>query len=172
MACLKKKYSTTWLSERSSEVLSRLEETKLFRKASCIAFYHALPGEVETADFIRKWASEKTFLLPVVEGDDLRLVSYNGDHTLKSGVFGILEPDDSCSSVPESEIDLFIIPGVAFDRKKNRLGRGKGYYDRLLSSLHAPKIGLCFDFQLHDNIPVEPFDIPMNGIITNREVIL
>ena len=72
---------------------------------------------------------------------------------------------------PESEIDLIIVPGVAFDRQHNRLGRGKGFYDRLLSTLDVPKIGICYDFQLKDQIPAEPFDRKMDLIITEKEIL-
>ena len=72
---------------------------------------------------------------------------------------------------PESEIDLTIVPGVAFDRQHNRLGRGKGFYDRLLSTLDVPKIGICYDFQLKDQIPAEPFDRKMDLIITEKEIL-
>lgn len=148
-----------------------MEETELFQSSSCIAIYHALPGEVETADFIEKWAKKKTILLPVVEGDDLRLVQYMGKESLKEGTYGIMEPEKCISQYDLSDIDLLIIPGIAFDRQGNRLGRGKGYYDRLLATIDAPKLGICFDFQLHDTIPIEPFDKKMDCIITPDEII-
>lgn len=173
MALQKKSYSKTLLSERSRYILGRLEQTDLFRSASRIAFYHALPGEVQTAEFIEKWHGKKDFYLPVVEGNDLRLVPYRGNKHLKAGSFGILEPIAEENAATEATnhpaIDLIIVPGVAFDRKNNRLGRGKGYYDRLLSELHVPKIGLCFDFQLFNEIPVEPFDRKMNQVISEHE---
>lgn len=152
--------------------MKRLEETDLFRQASCIALYHAIPGEVQTADFIEKWYREKQILLPVVDGDDLRLFLYKGKESLKAGVFGILEPDRTQASASEEKTDLIIIPGVAFDRQRNRLGRGKGYYDRLLASIQAPKVGICYDFQLVNNLPVESFDQEMDLIITETELII
>jgi 5-formyltetrahydrofolate cyclo-ligase len=63
------------------------------------------------------------------------------------------------------------VPGIAFDRKMNRLGRGKGYYDRFLSKISAPKIGICFDFQLLDKIPAESTDIKMDYIVSENELI-
>ena len=107
----------------------------------------------------------------MIVGDDLRLLPYNGTDSLKPGIFGIMEPIEQKTTVDESEIDLIIVPGVAFDRQLNRMGRGKGYYDRLLSTLQVPKIGICFDFQLQDMIPIEPFDKKMDMIITEKEVI-
>ena len=67
--------------------------------------------------------------------------------------------------------DMLVVPGVAFDKDGNRLGRGKGFYDRLLQAETAFKVGFCFDFQLLPQIPVESFDMPMDAIVTNREVI-
>lgn len=171
MASLKKSFSKTTLQETSAKIMQRLEETDLFRQASCIALYHAIPGEVQTAEFIEKWYEEKKLLLPVIEGNDLRLLLYTGKDAVKAGVFGILEPTEESQSVAEEEIDLIIVPGVAFDRQHNRLGRGKGYYDRLLSTLKAPKIGICYDFQLLDTIPVESFDKKMDIIVTEKEII-
>lgn len=173
MALQKKSYSKTILSERSQHILGHLEQTDLFRAASRIALYHALPGEVQTAEFLEKWQDKKNFYLPVVEGDDLRLVPYRGNNHLKAGSFGILEPIAEeigpTDPITPSTLDLIIVPGVAFDRKNNRLGRGKGYYDRLLAKLDIPKIGICFDFQLFDEIPAEPFDRKMNQVISENE---
>lgn len=170
MASLKSSYTKTVLQETSAKIMERLEACSLFRQAECIALYHAIPGEVQTAGLIEKWYQKKKILLPVVDGDDLRLILYTGKDSLKPGSFGILEPTGE-SSVPESEIDLIIVPGVAFDRKKNRLGRGKGFYDRLLSTLQVPKIGICYNFQLKDQIPVEPFDKKMDLIVTEKEIV-
>ena len=171
MASLKRSYTKTALQELSAKITERLEGTDLFRQASCIALYHALPGEVQTAAFIDKWYREKRLLLPVVKGNDLQLLLYAGKESLKAGAFGILEPADTCLPVAENEIDLVIVPGVAFDRERNRLGRGKGFYDRLLSTLDVPKVGICYDFQLKDSIPVEPFDRKMDLIVTEKEII-
>lgn len=171
MASLKRSYTKTTLLDLSAKIMERLEETDLFRQASCIALYHAIAGEVQTAGLIEKWYREKKLLLPLVEGNDLRLLLYAGKESLKAGAFGIPEPTEDCVAVPESEIDLIIVPGVAFDREHNRLGRGKGFYDRLLSTLNVPKVGICYDFQLKDRIPVEPFDRKMDLIVTEKEIL-
>lgn len=196
MALRKKEYSKITLCDLSTCIMSNLERTDEFRAASCIALYHALPGEVQTADFIEKWYLKKQLLLPVVEGNDLRLIAYTGPEAVQKGAFGILEPIEikannekreghefslspeevsACEKKPffskEKAIDLIIVPGIAFDRQKNRMGRGKGYYDRLLATLSIPKIGIGFDFQVFDQIPTEPFDKKMDVLITEKEVI-
>lgn len=172
MALRKKEYSKAILCELSLKALSNLEQTELFKDASCIAMYHALGDEVQTAGFIDKWKDDKQILLPIVEGDELILLPYKGKHALTTGKYGIYEPcrDADCYSNKHLP-DLIVVPGVAFDRSRNRMGRGKGYYDRLLSGLDAPTCGLCFHFQLIDSIPTESFDIPMDRVVTDSEVI-
>ena len=128
--------------------------------------YHSLPDEVDTHAFIRRWSARKRILLPVVKGDDLELRLYTGDDCLTEGAFHIDEPTGTAFT-DYAAIDLAVIPGVAFDRRGNRLGRGKGYYDRLLPRIPtAYKLGLCFPFQLLDQIPAEAHDIPMDEVLT------
>ncbi|OAV70599.1 hypothetical protein Barb4_01241 [Bacteroidales bacterium Barb4] len=176
MVCRGNEYTRQWLSEHSAKVLNRLEQTALFRRAACVALYHAIRFEPETVGFLAKWADRKTILLPVIMENDLRFYPYTSDHALTTGAFGIREPLRNTSydtSAVSTVIDLIVVPGIAFDRRCNRLGRGKGYYDRFLSSLPAttPKLGVCFNFQLLDNLPAEPFDIPMDGVITDKEIV-
>lgn len=171
MALRKKEYSPTWLSEESEKIMKRLEEMPLFQASSCIALYHSLPDEVRTSTFIEKWYTRKTILLPVVKGEDIDLIQCKSIESLEPGCFGIMEPVDNNAN-REYSIDLMIVPGIAFDRKGNRLGRGKGFYDRLLSESNFPCIGICYPFQLLDQIPTEPFDKKMNGIITSEEFII
>ncbi len=94
---------------------------------------------------------------------------------LVPGTWGILEPpENSRKVVPAEEIDLAVVPGLAFDRQFNRLGYGAGYYDRFLPKLkkNAVKAGICYSIQLIDQIPVEAFDIAMDIIVTDTEVLV
>lgn len=167
----KKRLSPESLFSLSRQAIEQLESSALFRDAKCIALYHALPDEVQTGEFIEKWYRDKTILLPVIEGEDICFYPYTGKVSTQTGTYGICEPcRTNCENLPP--IDLAIIPGVAFDRTGNRLGRGKGYYDRFLATLKAPKAALCFDFQLKHQIPTEPFDIPVDLIITPTEVVI
>ena len=121
---------------------------------------------MDTHEFIRKWSREKRILLPVVVGDDLELRLYTGPEDLNPGAYGIEEPTGELFT-DYADIDFIAVPGVAFDRNGNRLGRGKGYYDRLLPRIpSAHKAGICFPFQLVEEVPAEPFDIRMDEIIT------
>ena len=128
--------------------------------------YHSLKDEVDTHEFIRKWSRLKRILLPVVVGDDLELRVYTGPDDLAIGAYGIEEPTGS-RFTDYAAIGFIAVPGVAFDRNGNRLGRGKGYYDRLLPRIPAAyKAGICFPYQLVEEVPAEPFDIRMDEIIT------
>ena len=101
----------------------------------------------------------------MVVGDDLELRLYAGDDRLAPGAFHIEEPRGE-PFTDYAGIDLAVIPGVAFDRAGNRLGRGKGYYDRLLPRLaDTYKIGLCYPFQLADSLPAEAHDVRMDEVV-------
>lgn len=170
ISILKKKYNSAELYNRSEEVLSVLEITGVFQEAKTTFIYNSLNDEVQTSDFIRRWSDKKDFYLPVIIGDDIVFRKYTPSTDFQKSALGVLEPvGDNFTDF--NRVDLIIVPGVAFDRKMNRLGRGKGYYDRFLSKLSAPKAGICFDFQLFDNIPNEPNDIKMDYIISENELI-
>lgn len=130
-----------------------------------------MPDEVQTHKFVDKWHREKKILLPVVKGDVLELRHYTGKECLQVGeAYRIEEPVGEAFTNYE-EIDFAIIPGVSFDKRRNRLGRGKGYYDRLLPLLHSYNIGICFGFQLSEEIPTELFDKKMDEVWTEEGVI-
>lgn len=153
-------------SPQSAEILAALEAHPAFRAASTVLLYHSLKDEVDTHEFIRKWSRKKRILLPVVVGDDLELRIYTGPKDMAIGAYGIDEPTGELFT-DYAAIDFIAVPGVAFDRSGNRLGRGKGYYDRLLPRIpSAYKAGICFPFQLVEEVPAEPFDIRMDEVIT------
>ncbi len=157
--------SATHLSQ-SADILAALEAHQLFRAAKTVLLYYSLCDEVDTHEFVQKWSKSKQILLPVVTGDDLELRVYTGQDDLSTGTYGIEEPTGEIFT-DYATIDFIVVPGVAFDLNGNRLGRGKGYYDRLLPRIpSAYKIGICFPFQVVEEIPAEPFDICMDEIIT------
>ena len=150
----------------SAKILAALEAHPAFRAANTILLYHSLKDEVDTHGFIEKWSHQKHILLPVVIGEELELRTYTGPNDLRIGAYGIEEPVGT-PFTDYAAIDLAVIPGVAFDSRGNRLGRGKGYYDRLLP--HMPttyKIGICFPFQLVKEVPAETSDNRMDEIVT------
>ena len=156
---------TTEAATASTAIMQQLEQDEHFLSAQTILMYYSLPDEVDTHDFINRWCQEKQIVLPVVVGDDLELRHFTTTEELKTGCFGIAEPTGDLYT-DYDRIDLVIVPGVAFDREGNRLGRGKGYYDRLLPKLpNAYKIGICYPYQLVKEVPTEVTDIQINKVI-------
>lgn len=145
-------------------VFGALERTAAFMMAERILVYHSLPDELSTLEFIDRWHSRKHFFLPRVNGVNLDLLPYE-PASLRTGAFHIEEPQQGTPADPAS-MELIIVPAVALDRRGNRLGRGKGFYDRLLAETTATTIGVAYDFQLFDELPVEPHDSPVDIVIT------
>ena len=165
----KRQYSSSQLEELSLSVLSRLADQESFRKAKIILMYYSLPDEVNTHTFIDEMtALGKTVLLPVVkDSENMEIREYSGRKDLTEGSFHIMEPTGNLFP-PEryEDIEVGVIPGMSFDEKGNRLGRGKGYYDRFLKKVPTMfKIGICFDFQKINTIPIEETDIRMDYIL-------
>ncbi len=167
IATEKKKYGTTELDKLSAALFQLLEEHPLFQKARTVLLYYALPREVNTHAFIEKWYHHKQILLPIVVGDNLELRQYSGPSCMREGAFHIMEPTGDLFNQFES-IELSIIPGVAFDAKGHRLGRGKGYYDRLLPKLKSYNIGVCYQFQVIPEVPTDEYDQPMDEVWTEK----
>lgn len=163
----KKCHSADELMAHSSALLVQIESHPRFIASHTILMYHSLSDEVQTHTFVEKWHKTKKILLPVVRGDILELRHYTGKDCLKPGAFGIEEPTGK-NFTDFDEIELGIIPGISFDRQGNRLGRGKGYYDKLLPLLHSYNIGICYRFQAQDEIPAEPFDRSMDEVWTEE----
>jgi len=142
--------------------------------AASVAIYASIRCEVPTSGLIEhSLATGKAVLLPAVEAQGLVFRQIKNESELRRGALGILEPHPACPAQLPEAIDLFIIPGVAFDLAGNRVGYGKGYYDRVLHRLEAAGkfIGICYDFQLLDVIAGEPHDVIMDRVITERRVI-
>lgn len=157
---------------RSDTIMAQVERQDAFAKAKVVLLYWSMSDEVQTHSFVNRWYRDKVLLLPCVDGDDLRLRRYTGPECLVAGEqFGIGEPSaDTPEWTDLDAVELIIVPGVAFDRDGNRMGRGRGFYDRLLKSTpNAVKIGVAYSFQLIDNVPVEPHDVKMNLIITEPQ---
>lgn len=169
----KQSYSQRELLNFSEEVISTLELTEVFQNAKVVLAYYSMSDEVSTHEWIKKYCLQKHFLLPVVNNGELILKKYVSEESMSTSAYGIKEPVGVTFTESEyGKIDLVIVPGVAFDRTLNRLGRGKGFYDRLLPKIKAPKTAICFDFQVFDNIPVSQGDIKMNMIVCQNEIIV
>ena len=155
----------------SSIIANKLLQLEAISSSRTILLYHSLPDEVLTTNLIRYLYSadggSKRIIFPVVEGEYLTLKEYNSEE-LESGYRNIMEPSGGKEIAP-SEIELAVIPGVAFDANCNRMGRGKGFYDKLLPYLKCHKVGLGYGFQIVEQIPCCPHDIPLDMVITESE---
>lgn len=162
-------------SKKSKSILKKLFARKEFKQAQTILFYASFDTEVETFEMMKQAQRlGKKIALPALIKDQKTIVPAlieNLEDDLKIGLYGIQEPKDVCVRfVGLEQIDLIIVPGIAFDQKNNRLGRGRGYYDRFLSAVPAsiPSFGLAFDFQIVDDLPCpEKHDVKVSRVITN-----
>lgn len=166
----KRQYTPDNLLCMSEEVFSVLEITGIFNDAKKICIYNSMKDEVDTHPFIEKWKDRKEFYLPVIENDAIVLRKLTDQSQFVKSAIGVYEPVGE-NFTDYNKLDLVIVPGVAFDRKGNRMGRGKAYYDRFLPQIKATKAGVCFDFQLFDQIPAESWDIKMDMIISENDLI-
>lgn len=170
---IKIKARKSLLSQQEKESAARaafalLENHASFLMAEKILMYHSLTDELSTHDFINRWTGRKSFFLPRVNGVNLEILPYDRSR-LALGAFHIEEPTgDDVHDI--SEIELIVVPAVAYDRRGNRVGRGKGYYDRMLGDTKAIKIGIAYDFQVFDEIEADPHDVPVDIIITDKGI--
>ena len=159
------------LLKKSKIIEKKLLSTPEFKKAEFVMLYASKKEEVATKKIINEaLRAGKRVALPRCTSQN-RIVpkEIKDDSCLEKGIYGIYEPKKRERTVQPEKIDLFIVPGVAFDKKNNRLGRGKGYYDKFLKNLPPGKcsVGLAFDFQIVDNLPCDSHDIPVSKVITN-----
>ena len=164
-------------TEKSEIIINKLRSLQVYLDAKLILVYVSFRSEVETHSFINQALRDgKRIAVPLTISDGKLLLPceiFSLDD-LAPRTLGILEPDkNNTNEVNRKDIDLAVVPGLAFDLHGNRLGFGAGYYDRFLPSLRkdAITIGVCFDEQLVEQLPVEVFDVPLDGVLTNLELI-
>ena len=156
---------------KSKKIFRRLLKDPSFFRVEHIAFYYGVAPEVATRPFLAAVLKDKKVYLPKTEPQKklmtFRQVRFLSKDLIK-GPYGIMEPKLSCLERPATRMDLIIVPGVAFDRRGGRLGRGAGYYDRLLKKArNVVKIGLCFREQLVKKVPMKMNDVRMDRVITD-----
>jgi 5-formyltetrahydrofolate cyclo-ligase len=156
------KLKASEIEEKSKLIQEVVINSIEFPPAKVVGAYFAFGTEVKTDLIIKRSRMlDKKLVLPRIEKDKIRFYELTSSRFLIRSRFGIMEP---LPHKPECMIDLLIVPGIAFDRKGYRLGYGKGYYDRLLSSKKTFSIGLAFSFQLLDNLPHDRYDKRLNAI--------
>ncbi len=154
---------------QSELILSQLEKMTVFREAKTVLLYYPKNNEVDVLPLFKRYKRDKVLLLPVTHRNGMTANPYEGNDKMHRGKVGIPEP----TTPPfEGNIDVIIVPAVAFDKEGNRLGRGGGYYDRFLKKQsHATFIGVGYDFQLVDEVPVRKHDQKMHRIILPSQTI-
>ncbi len=155
--------------EKSKDIMMFLIEHPLYQKASVIALYHSMKDEVSTQKLISYSLQQgKRVLLPKVVRKKMIFVEIGENTIYETSSFSIEEPVSS-EEYPH-DIDLMIVPGVAFTKDGYRLGYGGGYYDRYLKGKEILTIGVCFEEQIVDFIPIEEQDIRVNIVQTNYQL--
>lgn len=157
--------------EKSRFIADQLYALPVFQQAKTVLFYASMPGEVDTFVMMTQAMKlRKRIALPIISRDQRKMIPTltHSLEDLSCGPYNIRQPHaDPAQEVDLSAIDAVIVPGLAFDKAKNRLGRGAGYYDRFLASLpeKTSTVGLAFDFQVIDSLPVEEHDVPCTHLI-------
>ena len=150
----------------SAQIFSKIEHLPAIEEASVVALYVSLADEPITDEIIEHLSQKKRVVVPRIEGEEMNF--YDIAEGLQKGAFGIMEPIAEKPIEPD-EIDVMIVPGVAFTREGLRCGRGKGFYDKYLSrkGFRAYTIGVCYPCQIVNELPTEEHDKAIQLIIDN-----
>jgi 5,10-methenyltetrahydrofolate synthetase len=167
----KLKHNGVELKKISADIMARIEKLPQFQKAKNVLVYWSLPDEVFTHDFIKRWYGKKRIFLPVVTGKQLEIREFTGEKNMKTEPsLGIQEPTGEILANPK-EIDIAIVPGLAFTKHGARLGRGGGFYDRALPEFKkAFRAGVAFPFQIVSNLPTSGHDVFLDMVVTNESM--
>ncbi|MDD4956991.1 MAG: 5-formyltetrahydrofolate cyclo-ligase [Candidatus Omnitrophica bacterium] len=160
--------------KKSLKIQKEVLASEEFKGSRTVMAYVSLPSEVGTDQFIQEAMERgKRIVVPYIGPDDQRIIAseLTSVEELEKGPFGISQPGQGrFKAIPLKEIDLIVVPAIAYDKKNMRLGRGKGYYDRFLAEeglSSANTIGVAFNFQIVDEIPSDPHDRPVQRVITD-----
>ncbi len=166
----KQQYSLEQREVWSKEIEQQLLDHPRLQTARVVMLYYALPDEVDTRHLADTLLKEgKTVVLPkCIDKEHIEPRQYTGPDDLAEGIYNLLEPVGKPYDAL-GDIELIIVPGMSFDSKGHRLGRGRGYYDRFLAQVpQAYKIGVCFDFQRVEQVPVDENDQVMDEVLSNK----
>ena len=161
------------IKQNSLLISKHLNSLESFIYSESIALYSPILNEVETQSIFNEAIGlEKAVYFPRVNGSSLDFYRIYNLEQLMEGMFGVLEPGENLYKANLEEIDLYILPGLAFDKSGNRLGYGKGYYDRALESIpETKKVGICYSFQVIDSVPNTDNDQKVGIVITDRGIV-
>src|SRR6056297_1105716 len=163
------------VTTKSKIIIEKLMDTKEFKNADNIMIFLSFNNEVYTYNLIEKCIQlGKRVIVPYTVKDTYEIIPTvlgNIEEDLKQTSYGYMEPKkEKLQPIDEKKIDLTVFPGLAFDKNMNRIGFGKGYYDRYLAKTRkdAKKIAVAYDYQVLEEIPSEVFDVKMDSIITDE----
>lgn len=162
------------VKKNSNAIMDKITSLDIYKQSKVVFIYMDFKNEVMTSNLIKRMLSEKKrVVIPYTDSINTVLIpsEITKESDLKQNSFGYFEPK-SILPVNIEEIDLVIVPGVVFDKNLNRIGFGKGYYDKILNRLKpsAKKIALAHDFQVLEDIPAEEHDVKMDMIITEKNI--
>lgn len=171
--------SAAEVSSQSFAVQKNIRSLPVWQEASEVLLYLPINNEVDTWPLLYElWEREVRVLLPCCRSEEegiMDLAYVRHAQEIKPGAFNIPEPDRQiCQMLDNFHPDIILLPGVGFDRQGFRLGYGGGYYDRFLSHPHLAQtlfLGIAFEFQLVEELPVEDWDKPVHAVITNQEIL-
>ena len=146
----------------SNEAVKRIQSHPLYQQSKVIGLYHPIKQELNLVPITND--QDKVFLLPVVEGDEMHFHVYDQDATLTKSHLNILEPKDN--PILDESLELLIVPALAVNHQGDRVGYGKGYFDRFLKQHpHIHTLTVVLDFQVLEDIPVESTDHPIQHLL-------
>ena len=159
--------------EAEEAVFARVSELGAYRRARTVMAYAAVRGELPLGRVLADaLAAGKTLVLPRCAGEGvMHGHRVDAPDRLATGAYGILEPKEAEAYQDEANA-LCLVPGLAFSADGARLGYGKGYYDTFFARHPVLKLGLCYDFQLVPQVPTQPHDVRMDGILTDKRLVL
>lgn len=175
---LRKQQAPDFISKNSNIITEKLLTMDAIKNANNIMLYLDFNNEVQTDELVKKLIYlRKIVSSPVTIMENRQLIPYQVldlDKSINIGTYGIREPQkEICSKVNIKDIDVIIVPAVAYDVSCYRLGYGGGFYDRFLNNLRPDtiSIGIAFDLQVFENIPKEPHDARLDYIITESKIL-
>ena len=153
-------------ARRSKLICDQIRDWDVFQNANSVAIYMCFHKEVDLRPLLKE--NKKIIILKMVD-DEITLFRVYSEGDCHPGYMQILEPNDTCEKV--DDVDLALIPGTCFSEEGGRIGYGKGHYDKFLANSKCIRVGIGYDLQIADSFELEPHDIPMNYLVTDKRII-
>lgn len=177
MIATRNEYQHVWLRESSEKICRYLSEWSIFQQVNCVMGYLAYENEVNLDELLKtSLEKNKKVAVPLIMPDKkeniIKAIEFKGFANIVLGEYGIRTVDKMGDLLEPESIDLIMVPGVAFTEQGERLGMGKGYYDRFLpQASNAKKIGVTLSMQLAKSLPTEEHDVKMDFLVTEKGII-